>query len=244
MDKEEKARLEKAEKQAVTKATEAAEAKFSEERVKLQADLKKQKDETAKLSTKIDDLSGKKSAEFKELADKNLKTEKALETLTKSIDERDATERKNSIASFCEEMKSKGFFNPAIVDDKIKPRLDRLADTPGALKEAMESYRDSSTAGKFFTEQSAPGSPGSPLFATNEKVTPTQHQLVASFAQAQTKGSPANKDSCAVAIDGFARFNEEQRLRPEADPIKRYHRLRDAMVEAALKAKNAEGRAA
>lgn len=240
-DKEVKAKLEKAEKEATKKATEAAEAKFSEERDKLQADLKKQKDEAAKLTTKVADLSGEKSAEFKELADEGLKTKKELEALRKSLDERDATERKNSIASFCEEMKSKGFFNPAVVDDKIKPRLERLADTPGSLKEAMESYRDSSSAGKFFTEQSRPGGPGSPIVFTNEKVTPVQLKLVASFAESQVQGSPADKASCDVAVEGYARFNEEQRLRPESDPVKRYHALRESMVSAALAAK---GRAA
>lgn len=235
-EKEVKAKLEKAEKEATKKATEAAEAKFSEERDKLQADLKKQKDEAAKLVTKVADLSGEKSAEFKELADKNLKTEKKLETLTKSIDERDATERKNSIASFCEEMISKAFFNPAVVNDKIKPRLERLADSPDSLKEAMESYRDSSSAGKFFAEQSRPGGPGSPIVFTNEKVTPLQLQLVASFAEGQSKGKPADKASCDIAVEGYARFNEEIRLRPESDPVKRYHRLREAMVSAALAA--------
>ena len=245
-EKELKAKLEKAEAdlKAANKKAEEAAATFKEASDKSKADLKKQKDETAKLTTKVADLSGTKTAEFKELADKNLVTEKALEALKKSIDERDATERKNSIATFCEEMKSKGFFNPAVVDEKIKPRLDRLADTPSALKEAMESYRDSSTAGKFFIEQSRPGGPGSPIVLKNEKVTPLQLKLVASFAESQVQGNPADKDSCAVAVDGFARFNEEQRLRPERDPRKRYIALREAMVEAALAAKNAQRRAA
>jgi len=242
-EKELKAKLEKAEAdlKAVNKKAEEAEATFKEASDKSEADLKTQKAEAAKLTKKVADLSGEKSAEFKELSDKNDKTVKDLAALTKTLDERDVTERKNSIASFCEEMVKDGWFNPATVTEKMKPRLERLTDSPDSLKEAMESYRDSSSARAFFDEQSAPGGSGAKFTLDGEKVSEDQLSQVASFSEAQVKGAPADKASCDIAVDGYARFNEENRKHPETDPVKLYQRLKRSMISAA---KFAERRAA
>ena len=235
-EKELKAKLDKAKSTATKEATEKAEAKFSEDRDKFKADLKKQTEANKKLENKVSDLSGEKSAEFKEIADENLKLKTKFEKLEKSIDEREATDRKKSVAAFCTEMKSKGWFSPSIVDEKMRPRLDKLVDSPGSLKEAMAAYRDSSTAKAFFNEQSSPHNVASFELKNGEKVTTRQEKLVASFAQPQVQGDPATVGDCNIAIDGFARFNDAQNKKPETDKVKLYLSLRESMVSASMSA--------
>lgn len=236
-DKEIKARLEKADAdlKAAKEATEAAEAKFSEASDKSKAELKSAKAETAKLAVKVNDLSGEKSAEFKEVQDENRKLKVDFEKLEKRQNEKEAEALKGSVASFCERMKSKGFYSPAVVDEKIKPRLEKLLDSPTALRESMESYEESATDGAFFREQSS----GEKIPAHDaEKVTGAQHKLVARFSEEnQQKGAtPATAEECKITLDGYARFNEIKKTNPKAG----YRELKDSFIASAI---SAEGRA-
>jgi len=235
-DKELKAKLDKAKADATKEATDKAQAKFSEDRDKFKADLKKAEDKTKKLELKVEDLSGEKSAEFKEIADENLKLKTKFEKLEKTIDEREATDRKDSIAAFCTEMKKDGWFSPSIVDEKMRKRLDKLVDSPTALKEAMAAYRDSSEAKAFFNEQSSPHNVASFELKNGEKVTARQEKLVAKFAEPQVQGDPASIEDCNIAIDGFARFNEAQNKKSETDPTKLYLSLKESMISASMSA--------
>lgn len=236
-DKELKAKLDKAEADlaAAKKATEEAEAKFSEASEKSKAELKKAAEEAAKLKAKVDDLSSEKSAEFKEVQDENRKLKADFEKLEKRQNEKEAEALKASVASFCERMKSKGFYSPAVVDEKIKPRLEKLLDSPTALRESMESYEESASDGAFFREQGGERIPAH----DSEKVTGSQHKLVASFSEEnQQKGAkPATAEDCKITLDGYARFNEVKKSNPKAG----YKELKDCLIAASM---NTTGRAA